>query len=164
GLEALAAEHDCIVDVRGLGLMVGMEVGRDGVSDPALRDRIIELAFRRGLLLLPCGPSTVRFCPPLCLTRRQVDAGLEVVESAFAAGLARRMREATSTRFVDWVDHLVLADRPGLARRLEGLGYAREAIAYAVHTPIYGHPGAIFPRVAVVPGAGPEVREVAIKV
>ena len=39
-----------------------------GEPNPRLRDWIIDLAFHRGLLLLPCGPSTIRFCPPLCLT------------------------------------------------------------------------------------------------
>ena len=57
-----------IREVRGLGLMIGVEIQSEGDPDPDLRDRIIDLAFRRGLLLLPCGPSTVRFCPPLCLT------------------------------------------------------------------------------------------------
>ncbi len=82
GLRELAARHLFIRDVRGLGLMVGMEVGTDDGPDPSLRDRIIEGAFRRGLLLLPCGPSTVRFCPPLCLTARQVGIGLELLGRA----------------------------------------------------------------------------------
>ncbi len=64
GLEALASRYPLIREVRGLGLMIGAEVQSEGMPDPALRDRIVELAFRRGLLLLPCGPSTVRFSPP----------------------------------------------------------------------------------------------------
>ena len=70
GLELLAERHPMIREVRGLGLMIGAEV-QDPAGHPAplLRDRIIELAFHRGLLLLPCGASTIRFCPPLCLTR-----------------------------------------------------------------------------------------------
>ncbi len=84
GLRGLAAEHPFIRDVRGLGLMVGMEVGHDDGPDPDLRDRIIQHAFRRGLLLLPCGASTVRFCPPLCLTRRQVEMGLEILGRVLA--------------------------------------------------------------------------------
>ena len=85
GLAALAGDHPCIRDVRGLGLMLGLEVGSAAGPDPVLRDRVIEEAFRRGLLLLPCGPSTVRFCPPLCLTERQVQIGLEIVAAALAA-------------------------------------------------------------------------------
>jgi 4-aminobutyrate aminotransferase len=80
GLEVLAAEHPAMVkEIRGLGLMLGMEIQRDGAPDPDLRDAIIDRAFARGLLLLPCGANTVRFCPPLCLTKRQVETGLEIL-------------------------------------------------------------------------------------
>jgi 4-aminobutyrate aminotransferase len=85
GLTNLAARHPCIREVRGLGLMVGVEVQSGGEPAPALRDRIVDEAFRRGLLLLPCGASTVRFCPPLCLTARQVQIGLTLVDAALAA-------------------------------------------------------------------------------
>src|SRR4051795_6517968 len=90
GLEAIAARHGYVREVRGRGLMIGMEV-QDGTGSPApsLRDRIIDAAFHKGLLLLPCGASTVRFCPPLCLTRRQVGIGLEILEAAMAETLAR---------------------------------------------------------------------------
>jgi 4-aminobutyrate aminotransferase len=81
-LTEMAQRHPHIREVRGLGLMIGAEIQSNGAPDPDHRDRIIELAFRRGLLLLPCGPSTVRFCPPLCLTRRQVEIGLELFEAA----------------------------------------------------------------------------------
>jgi hypothetical protein len=82
----------------------------------------------------------------------------------FAAELARRMREETSTRFVDWVDHLVLADRPGRGAELSGLGYQREAPQAAAEPAVYGHRGGIFPRLRIAGGAGADVREVAIKV
>lgn len=85
GLTNLAARHPCIREVRGLGLMVGVEVHSGGEPDPALRDRIVDEAFRRGLLLLPCGASTVRLCPPLCLTARHVQIGLTLVDAALAA-------------------------------------------------------------------------------
>jgi 4-aminobutyrate aminotransferase len=86
GLDDLAARHALVKEVRGLGLMIGVEI-RDGQGHPAplLRDRIIEGAFERGLLLLPCGASTVRFCPPLCLTSRQVGIGLRLFGEALAA-------------------------------------------------------------------------------
>ncbi len=86
GLRALLPRFPFLRDVRGLGLMVGLEIGRpDGHGpDPDLRDAIIERCFRRGLLLLPCGPSTVRFCPPLCLSERQVAIGLGLLERALA--------------------------------------------------------------------------------
>src|SRR5262249_52728957 len=72
-----------------------------------------------------------------------------------------------------WVDHLVVSDVPGLAGRLQALGYERQPIRYPVNAPVFAHPGGIFPRVAIVgPAAGrngpageePAVREVAIKV
>jgi 4-aminobutyrate aminotransferase len=85
GLRELAASDSRLVDVRGLGLMVGLEIGGPGGPDPELRDRIIQDCFHLGLLLLPCGASTIRFCPPLCLTSRQVEIGLEIVGKALAA-------------------------------------------------------------------------------
>ena len=73
-------DYSFIREVRGLGLMIGLEIqSESGEPDPGLRDELIEMAFQRGLLLLPCGPSTVRFCPPLCLTARQVEIGLELL-------------------------------------------------------------------------------------
>ncbi len=71
--------------------MIGAEIRSEGEPEPALRDRIIDLAFRRGLLLLPCGPSTIRFCPPLCLTRRQVQIGLRLFNDALASVDARQL-------------------------------------------------------------------------
>jgi 4-aminobutyrate aminotransferase len=89
GLQDLARRFACIREVRGRGLMIGAEIQDDGGHpSPGLRDGIIDLAFHRGLLLLPCGPSTIRFCPPLCLTGRQVEIGLELLESAMAAAVA----------------------------------------------------------------------------
>jgi hypothetical protein len=92
-----------------------------------------------------------------------IDAALR--GNAFAAELARRMDVETGTRFVDWVDHLVLSDRPELTADLERLGYTREwQVAYDVNRPVFRHDGGMFPRVAVVPDAGGDVREVALKV
>jgi 4-aminobutyrate aminotransferase len=80
GLAALEDRFTFIREVRGLGLMVGLEVqSKTGEPAPVLRDELIELAFHRGLLLLPCGPSTIRFCPPLCVTKRQVEICLELL-------------------------------------------------------------------------------------
>ncbi|MDR3633314.1 MAG: hypothetical protein P4L84_05710 [Isosphaeraceae bacterium] len=84
--------------------------------------------------------------------------------NAFAAALSERMQSETSTRFKDWVDHLVVSDQPGLGRDLAGLGYERQASPYGVGVPVYAHDGGIFPRIAIAIGVGPEVREVAIKV
>jgi 4-aminobutyrate aminotransferase len=96
GLSALADRHPLIREVRGLGLMIGMEISENGNTAHRLRDRIITLAFERGLLLLPCGPTTVRFCPPLCLTRRQVQIGLELLEAALVDAQADQPTVRTS--------------------------------------------------------------------
>jgi 4-aminobutyrate aminotransferase len=91
GLKGLADRFWFIREVRGLGLMIGVEIQDEGGRpDPVLRDRIIELAFHRGLLLLPCGPSTVRICPPLCLTARQVEIGVELLDAAMTAVAVER--------------------------------------------------------------------------
>lgn len=82
GLLNLASRHPIIHEVRGLGLMIGVEIHQNGQPAPWLRDLLIDLAFRRGLLLLPCGPSTLRLCPPLCLSARQVEIGLDLFASA----------------------------------------------------------------------------------
>jgi 4-aminobutyrate aminotransferase len=95
-LERLREMQRCyppLGDVRGLGLMVGVELVRDPVSRepaPELRDRIIRTAFERGLLLLGCGTSTIRFCPALNIPRAQLEEGLAIFEEALrAAGAAR---------------------------------------------------------------------------
>lgn len=87
-LDALAeiqARHPSIGDVRGKGLMIGVEFVQDKEGKepaPDLRDSIEAIAFRSGLLLLGCGKSTIRFAPPLIVTRPQVDEGLTIFENA----------------------------------------------------------------------------------
>lgn len=88
GLKKLRAAHREIGDVRGLGLMVAMDLVKDGnpaLPDPARRDAVIQAAFRAGLLLLGCGEAAVRFCPPLCVTAAQVDQALEVLDRVLQA-------------------------------------------------------------------------------
>ena len=65
----------------------------------------------------------------------------------------------------DWVDHLVIGEAPGLARTLAALGYVRQPTSPTrPGSPVFAHEGGMFPRIAVAPGPGAEVREVAIKV
>ncbi|GAC1334056.1 MAG: hypothetical protein NVSMB14_01060 [Isosphaeraceae bacterium] len=83
----------------------------------------------------------------------------------FAANLARRMTTETGTRFVDWVDHLVVARDAVKVKDLEALGYAREAtVTHGSQNPVFHHEGGIFPRLAIAYGNGRKVLEVAIKV
>jgi 4-aminobutyrate aminotransferase len=70
-------------DVRGRGLMIGIDIVKDKASKEygaAERDRIVEMAFERGILFLGCGPSTVRICPPLVVTKDEADVALDVLE------------------------------------------------------------------------------------
>jgi 4-aminobutyrate aminotransferase len=88
GLIRLQRKHPEVGEVRGLGLMVAMDLvkSRDPyVLDPALRDELVQTAFRHGLLLLGCGESAIRFCPPLCITAEQVETALVVLDGVLAA-------------------------------------------------------------------------------
>ena len=70
-------------DVRGLGLMIGVEMVRDQQTKeraPDLRDRLEFLAFERGLLTLGCGPNSIRLCPPLVITKDQADFAVDTLE------------------------------------------------------------------------------------
>ena len=81
------AKHAMVGDVRGLGLMIGVEIVTDKQSRARAgddRDRIVELAFQRGILLLGCGPNSIRVAPPLIVTTQQADAALEVLEECIS--------------------------------------------------------------------------------
>ncbi len=84
-LGELAEEHELIGDVRGKGMMIGVEFVRDReTKEPAKaeRDKIMTKAFQRGLVLLGAGVSALRLAPPLILTREQADIGLNLFEDA----------------------------------------------------------------------------------
>jgi 4-aminobutyrate aminotransferase len=79
-------------DVRGLGLMIGVELVRDRASRekaPELRDRVVQLAFERGLLILGAGDNSLRICPPLVVTRDQCDFAVETLEECLIAATKR---------------------------------------------------------------------------
>lgn len=82
-LRCMQSTYEFIGDVRGRGLMIGIEIVKDRDNKepaPELRKKIIEKAFHRGLLLLGCGTNTIRFCPPLIITKAEADMGLEIFE------------------------------------------------------------------------------------
>ena len=84
GLRELRKEFPIICDVRGLGLMTAADVGKspsDPSANPELRESIVQTAFQRGLLLLGCGESAIRFCPPLCIDAGQVETALGILRS-----------------------------------------------------------------------------------
>ena len=81
----IQARQPVIGQVRGIGLMLGLEfVHEHNPRQPAekLRDRVVDLAFERGLLLLGCGKSTIRLSPPLCVSTAEMDEGLMILEEA----------------------------------------------------------------------------------
>jgi 4-aminobutyrate aminotransferase len=90
GLRALQEKYECIGDVRGLGLMVGVEFIEDEETNrpaPELRDRIEMACFNRGLIILGCGTSTIRWSPPLILTKENVDVALKIFDDAISASI-----------------------------------------------------------------------------
>jgi 4-aminobutyrate aminotransferase len=85
GLRTLAQASRLIGDVRGLGLMIGVEFVADRETHepaPVEAERVVGECFRHGLLLLPCGPNSVRFSPPLTITAAQADTALDIFASA----------------------------------------------------------------------------------
>ncbi len=82
-LRGWVAKHSTVGDVRGRGLMIGVELVKDQQSRQpvgAMRDRVVELAFERGLLILGCGETTIRLCPPLILKQQEADVALDILE------------------------------------------------------------------------------------
>lgn len=72
-------------DVRGHGLMIGVELVQDKVKKtpaPEQRDRVVEIAFEKGSLFLGCGPNTLRIAPPLVVTKEQADIALDALEES----------------------------------------------------------------------------------
>ena len=89
-LEKLMRKYDCIGDVRGMGLMLGVEFVEDKASRkpaPELRDRVEVNCFERGLIILGAGTNTIRWSPPLILTEENVDVAVEIFDEAIAASL-----------------------------------------------------------------------------
>jgi 4-aminobutyrate aminotransferase len=78
-------KHRIVGDVRGRGLMIGVDIVKDQQTKEYaadLRDRIVELAFERGILFLGCGPSAVRISPPLVVTKDEADVAVDVLEES----------------------------------------------------------------------------------
>jgi 4-aminobutyrate aminotransferase len=79
-LEKLRERYPVILDVRGRGLMIGVQM-----ATPQIRDTVIEDCFRRGLLILGAGPSTIRISPPLIIDEEQATIAAEIFQSALPA-------------------------------------------------------------------------------
>jgi 4-aminobutyrate aminotransferase len=84
GVRRLAERHPCIGDVRGVGLMVGVEFVKDRATRepaPDLVERLVQGAFRRGLLLLGAGKSSLRLAPPLVVGAGDIDTALSMIDA-----------------------------------------------------------------------------------
>lgn len=82
GLRQLMKKYQCIADVRGHGLMIGIEFVSDKRTlkqDPKMRDDVVTEAYKHGVILLGCGPNTLRLCPPLIVNREQCDFVIETL-------------------------------------------------------------------------------------
>jgi 4-aminobutyrate aminotransferase len=77
GLREIASTHENVTDVRGLGLMLALEM-----KTPEQAATLVQSAFERGLLLLTAGTRAVRLCPPLVLNRDEAATGLEIISAA----------------------------------------------------------------------------------
>ncbi|MCC6363536.1 MAG: acetyl ornithine aminotransferase family protein [Bryobacterales bacterium] len=85
------ARYGRVGEVRGLGLMIGIEFVKDQATrerDAALRDRVSQLAFERGVLVLGAGQNSIRLSPPLVVTRDQADYALDVLEDCLLEAVA----------------------------------------------------------------------------
>jgi 4-aminobutyrate aminotransferase len=85
---SLMDKHPLIGDVRGRGLMIGIELVRDRKTKEratAERDALVKECFRHGLLVLGAGRNAIRLCPPLVLTKEQADIALKILDQSLAA-------------------------------------------------------------------------------
>lgn len=87
-LRDLPSRIATVGDVRGLGLMIGIELVKDQRTKerhPILRDAVVQKCFERGLLVLGAGPNTIRLCPPLVINQAQADYAADVIETCIRA-------------------------------------------------------------------------------
>ena len=82
GIERAAGEHGGVRDVRGVGLMIGVEFASHEAANA-----VEQAAFERGLLVLECGEATIRLCPPLIIDEAAVDTAVALFGEAMAAAV-----------------------------------------------------------------------------
>jgi 4-aminobutyrate aminotransferase len=86
-LTGWTSSHPLVGEVRGRGLMIGIELVKDKATrEPAaaLRNRVEVLAFERGLMILGCGESSIRLCPPLIVNEHEAMIALDILEDALS--------------------------------------------------------------------------------
>ena len=87
-LRGWTKSHPLVGEVRGRGLMIGIELVKDKATrEPiaAVRNRVETLAFERGLLILGCGETSLRLCPPLIVSEEEASVALDILEDALSA-------------------------------------------------------------------------------
>ena len=92
-------KFDLVGDVRGRGLMIGIDLVKDKQTKAHAgpeRDRVTDLAFERGLLILGAGPSAVRLCPPLVVSKEQADVALDILEECI--GIVEKEHHGTRSK------------------------------------------------------------------
>jgi 4-aminobutyrate aminotransferase len=92
-LKTWTEKYSNVGDARGRGLMMAMELVENKLSRnpvPASRDRIIDLAFQHGLLLLGCGETSIRLCPSLLVAQREADVALDILEECLQIAAGER--------------------------------------------------------------------------
>ena len=90
GLNKLKGKYECIGDVRGYGMMLGVEFVTDKTSlkpDAELRDKVEMACYQKGLIILGCGSNAIRWSPPLILTKENVDVALQIFDEAIAESI-----------------------------------------------------------------------------
>jgi len=90
GLNRLKDKYDCVGDIRGLGMMLGVEFVTDKKSvapNPELRDKVEMACYKRGLIILGCGTNSIRWSPPLILTKENAEVALQIFDEAIAASI-----------------------------------------------------------------------------
>jgi 4-aminobutyrate aminotransferase len=96
-LQGWKKTHPLVGDVRGRGLMIGVELVKDKTTRepaPALRNRVEALAFEKGLMILGCGETSIRLCPPLVVSEEEATVALDILEEC----LTQVEKESVATR------------------------------------------------------------------
>ena len=159
GLRALQAEHPVITDVRGRGLMIGIDL-----PDHDTAEALEQACFERGLLVLTCGERAIRMAPPLVVTIEQADTALAILADAVrrSAVMTRdadlpttALERPASTRILDGVRRDGRRRRPvGAARRSPAARSARPDRPATSTTPSTSRHDRVRRRGATTPGAG----------
>ena len=85
-LNKICDSRKVVSNARGLGMMCAVDIinPRTGKGDAKIREKILMGVFDRGLILLGCGETSIRFCTPLCINEAQLETGLKIFDEVVA--------------------------------------------------------------------------------